>query len=226
MNTIETNLSAFNSTLARYLEFTSKLPSEALEHKGRDLGIKLYQGFSRRKWGGDGKKRAGLARAELATRTAQHVGTTVRRSLLKEYLGLRGRILADRRRAKQKGSISGQLTSIRKAVRLWQQFVGREISLRQRGIGVLAASFLWFRSRSSQARGTYYVRNNTGRPLGGVERTEGSFRIFGETAGLAEVDARYGIVAGALAIARDDMVTYLKERHAEGYFKLFGEMPA
>lgn len=223
---IQTNLEAFNSTLARYMAFTSKLPQEALEKKGRDLGIQIFKGFSERKWGGGGKRSKALARAELDARTARGEGTLVRSALLKEYTSKRATILHDRRYAKWSKNERGYLSSTRAAVSLWQSFVGREINLRQRGIGVLAASFLWFRKRSNQSKGTFYVRNKTGKPLGFAEVLDGSFRIVGETAGLSEVDARYGIVAGALSAARDDMVKYLKDRHAETYFKVFGEMPA
>lgn len=202
----ETNLAAFNVVLTRYMDATGKLPDEVLEKKGRDIGIKLFQGFSAHKFGGPGKKRAGLARAELAARTAAGDGTKVRASLMKEYFAKRGQLRAES---------TGTLGNINRRVRLWQSIVGREIALRQRGIGVLAASFLWFRGRTSKARGTYYVRNKTGRALGSVEKGNGFLRILGYTEGLAGVDVRYGIVSRALNEARADMLIYVERKERE-----------
>jgi hypothetical protein len=202
----ETNLAAFNAVLTRYMDATGKLPDDVLDKKGRDLGIKLFQGFSDHKFGGPGKKKSGLAKAQLAARTTSGEGTKVRASLLKEYFARRGQLRA---------SAKSTLGNIKRRIRLWQSIVGREIALRQRGIGVLAASFLWFRGRSSQAKGTYYVRNKTGAPLGSVEKGSGFLRILGFTEGLSSVDARYSIVIHALAEAREDMLAYVERKERE-----------
>lgn len=219
----EDNLAALNSVLARYIQATGKLPDDVLEQKGRDLSIKLYQGFSAHKYGGSGKKKSGLAKADLARRTEDGEGTHVRASLLREYLGQRGE-LRDSIEAKttfgphtagsQRAADRFELRGIKQRIKLWQSFVGREIAIRQRGIGILAASFLWFRSRTSSA-GTHYVVNKTGRKLGFVEKGKDFLRIVGLTDGLDEVDARYGIVARAIADVTADIVTYVERKENE-----------
>ena len=97
-------------------------------------------------------------------------------------------------------------------------YVGKEVALRQAGIGMLAASFLWYRKRISQAKKTYYVPNRTGKPLGYVERGDGFLRIVGEAEGLDVVDARYSIVQAALARETADIAEYLTRKELE----LFG----
>lgn len=209
MISVSSTLANFNSALARYIAAHQgrKSVDDIMEKKGRDLGIKLSQGFSERKWGGPGRRSKGLARRELDARSAQGKGIRLRRSIIEAYLSARAAL-----REKQRGKAL-TATRIETRARLWRSFVGRELAARERGIGALAASFLWYRSRSSQARGTYYVRNRSGKyPLGGVEKGDGFFRIFGETAGLAEVDARYGIVDSAIASATADIEQYFRER--------------
>ena len=203
---VENNLDAFNAVLSRYMDATSKLPDEVLEKKGRDLGIKLFQGFANHKFGGPGKKKSGLAKAQLAARTASGEGTLVRSSLMREYFA---------KRTELRDAASNSIGSIKRRIKLWQSFVGREVAIRQRGIGVLAASFLWFRTRTSQAKGTYYVKNKSGKSLGAVEKGDGFLRIIGFTEGLADVDARFGIVNRALAEARADMLAYVERKENE-----------
>jgi len=105
---------------------------------------------------------------------------------------------------------------------LWRRIVGRELSARQAGIGMLGASFLWYRKRSSQSKGTYYMPNRTGKPLGYVDRGDGYLRIVGEAAGLEVVDPRYGIVSQALAIETADMVPYIERREREIFGQTLG----
>lgn len=224
--TIETNLSKFVDTFRRYVsQWTANgngTTEDALEKKGRDLGIKLFQGFRAHKWGGGGKAPRDLARAELDARVAAGAGIRVRGVLMQEYLTARGNLRAHR----DPTMPNGQRWLTTAKINLWQQFVGKELGLRQSGIGVLAASFLWFRSRSSQARGTYYVKNRVGHPLGGVERGEGFFRIVGFTEGLSEVDARYGIAADAIAESEADMRTYLDQRITDQFHGAFAFLTA
>lgn len=215
--TIETNLAKFADTFRRYVNLWTAngngTTEDALEKKGRDLGIRLFRGFRDHKWGGPGKAPKGLARAELDARVASGAGIRVRHSLMAEYLAERGKLRAH----KDPTMPDGQRWLTTAKVKLWQQFVGKELALRQSGIGVLAASFLWYRSRNPQS-GTYYVKNRVGHPLGGVERGEGFFRIVGFTEGLSEVDARYGVAADAIAEADADMQVYL-DRQITDQFK-------
>lgn len=62
--------------------------SELIAKKGRDLGIKLFEGFRDVQFGGDPKRR-GVAQAELAARTSAGRGTKVRSALLARYRSAR-----------------------------------------------------------------------------------------------------------------------------------------
>jgi hypothetical protein len=228
---IEHSLQSFNAALERYVAASGKTLDQVLEKKGRDLGIRLYRGFNERQYGGPGRRKPGLARAALAARTAAGKGTNVRASLRKTFERERASFssfatsLAEQRR--QFGGTLDQFTALkekqevnrRQRAGLWRSIVGREIALRQSGIGVLGASFLWYRRRSNQARGTFFVKNRTGRPLGFVDKGPGYLRIVGLTSGLREVDARYGVVASALQEATADTEEYLIRKDREAFFR-------
>lgn len=229
MITIETSLDAFNAQLARYMQLSKKLPDEILEKKGRDLGIKLFEGFREHQFGGN-PKRKGIAAEELRQRSARGRakgnGIRVRPSLRKRYeqgrehltysvrssgqVARRSLLLSDYREAKREGRAARKRRSA-----LWQKAVGMELAARESGIGVLAASFLWYRKRSNNARGTFMMPNRTGKPLGYVERTENAMRIVGETPGLGTVDAKYSVVVGAINTATADMVDYITRKERE-----------
>lgn len=225
MITIETSLASFNAQLARYMELSKKLPNQILEKKGRDLGIKLFEGFREHQFGGN-PKRKGIAAEELRQRSSQGRGIRVRPSLRKRYeqgreyltysvrsfgqAARRSLLLSDYREAKREGRAARKRRSA-----LWKKTVGMELAARESGIGVLAASFLWFRKRSNNSMGTFLVPNRTGKPLGYVERTENALRIVGETEGLAATDAKYHVVAGAINTATADMVDYITRKERE-----------
>lgn len=225
MISIETSLASFNAQLARYMELSKKLPNQILEKKGRDLGIKLFEGFREHQFGGN-PKRKGIAAEELRQRSSQGRGIRVRPSLRKryeqgrEYLtysvrsfgqgARRSLLLSDYREAKREGRAARKRRSA-----LWKKTVGMELAARESGIGVLAASFLWFRKRSNNSMGTFLVPNRTGKPLGYVERTENAMRIVGETPGLGTVDAKYSVVVGAINTATADMVDYITRKERE-----------
>lgn len=225
MITIETSLASFNAQLARYMELSKKLPNQILEKKGRDLGIKLFEGFREHQFGGN-PKRKGIAAEELRQRSSQGRGIRVRPSLRKRYeqgreyltysvrsfgqAARRSLLLSDYREAKREGRAARKRRSA-----LWKKTVGMELAARESGIGVLAASFLWFRKRSNNSMGTFLVPNRTGKPLGYVERTENAMRIVGETEGLAATDAKYHVVAGAINTATADMVDYITRKERE-----------
>ena len=225
MISIETSLASFNAQLARYMELSKKLPNQILEKKGRDLGIKLFEGFREHQFGGN-PKRKGIAAEELRQRSSQGRGIRVRPSLRKRYEqgrehltysvrsfgqgARRSLLLSDYREAKRDGRAARKRRSS-----LWQKAVGMELAARESGIGVLAASFLWFRKRSNNSMGTFLVPNRTGKPLGYVERTENAMRIVGETPGLGTVDAKYSVVVGAINTATADMVDYITRKERE-----------
>lgn len=225
MISIETSLASFNAQLARYMELSKKLPNQILEKKGRDLGIKLFEGFREHQFGGN-PKRKGIAAEELRQRSSQGRGIRVRPSLRKRYeqgreyltysvrsfgqAARRSLLLSDYREAKREGRAARKRRSA-----LWKKTVGMELAARESGIGVLAASFLWFRKRSNNSMGTFLVPNRTGKPLGYVERSENALRIVGETEGLAATDAKYHVVAGAINTATADMVDYITRKERE-----------
>jgi len=233
MITIETTLEKFNERFARYTELNKRAPDMLLEHKGRDLGIKLFEGFREHQFGGN-PKRKGIAAEELRQRSSQGRGIRVRPSLRKryeqgrEYLtysvrsfgqgARRSLLLSDYREAKREGRAARKRRSA-----LWKKTVGMELAARESGIGVLAASFLWFRKRSNNSMGTFLVPNRTGKPLGYVERTENAMRIVGETEGLAATDAKYHVVAGAINTATADMVDYITRKERELFSQAFSK---
>lgn len=226
MISIESSLAQFNARFARYAELNKRMPDELLEKKGRALGIALFKGFREHQFGGAPKKRRGIAEDELRQRSSQGKGILVRSSLLerykqgREYLTFSVRsfgqsaryatLKADRQEAKR----DGRAASNRRA-HLWQRIVGQELKMREAGIGVLAASFLWFRKRSNNARGTFLVPNRTGKPLGYVERTENAFRIVGETEGLAATDAKHSVIVAAINSEMADLETYIARKERE-----------
>lgn len=231
-------LDLLNKELGLYSRLSGKTIEETLDKKGRDLGIQLYRGFKEVQWGGPGKV-ADLAKAELATRTAQRRGTVVREVLLRRYREVRAEYNFDVRSYGQQmrwGREHGTLddwssardkgNAVRKKRRkLWNAIVGAEVALRQSGRGALAAAFLLFRraTRFSTSKGKMvasltrdFVKNRTGKDAGYIERGPGYLRIVGLTPGLAEVDARYGIVERAAAAVRADMAPYLERKLIEG----------
>jgi len=236
MISIETSLGQFNERLARYMQLSKKLPSDILEKKGRDLGIKLFEGFREHQFGGV-PKRKGIAAEELRERSESGRGIKVRDSILAKYRSERGKLNSElrsigqrKRSARNRGTLddwsnSIEERSVMRGVRsqLWHRAVGLELSARQSGIGVLAASFLWFRKRSSQARGTYIVPNRTGKTLGYVERTENEMRIVGETEGLSATDAKHQVVVGAINTATADMVEYITRKERELFNQAFSK---
>lgn len=226
---VESNIVEFQRAFKRYTELSSRAPEDLMEKKGRALGIALFQGFDAKKFGGPGKKKHGLARAQLDERTADGRGTKVRPSLLDAYKSERaafgssirslGQLARNEIRSTQYKQLRAESRMMRKKrAGLWNRVVSAEVNARQAGIGMLAASFLWYRKRQSQAKGTYIVPNRTGKPLGYVERGERMMRIVSEAEGIDVVDARYGIVQAALARETADIAEYLNRKELE----LFG----
>ena len=226
--TLQTNLAAWNSAFAEYAKVTSKTPQEALEHKVRALGVALWKGFTAHQFGGTPRQR-GVGVLELAARTASGLGTRVRATLMAEYMANRAIYRAKAKAIKHSmrwGTLD-QITGGEDAlaqnrndrIDLWQSIVGREVSARQAGIGQLGAAFLWYRRRG-KGENKRYVLNRTGKPLGGVEVSEGQAIITGQVEGLTTVDARYGVVAAAIADETDDTMKYVKAKQDAAAAKL------
>jgi len=219
--TVTHNLAQFNAAFARYADtWTARghgTLEDALEKKGRDIGIKLWQAFATHKWGGLGKPQKGLARAELDARASSGIGIKLRASLMAEYLSQRTDL-----RAATAGKHGAGV--IGKKIRLWQKFVGKELAARQRGIGYLSTAYLWFRKRTTDSRGVFLVQNRRGVPIGAVDRGEGFFRIMGDAPGSSVVDSRYAVVSGVLSSATADIEAYLSTRERENFSAAFASM--
>lgn len=229
MISIDTSLAQFNARFARYAELNKRMPDELLEKKGRALGIALFKGFREHQFGGSPKNK-GIAAEEFRARVsrgrAKGNGILVRDSLRERYeqgrdfltfsmrsAGQSARyatLKADRQEAKRDGRAARK-----RRANLWQKAVSMELAARESGIGVLAASFLWFRKRSNNARGTFLVPNRTGKPLGYVERTANAFRIVGETEGLAATDAKHSVIVAAINSEMADLDAYIARKEME-----------
>ncbi len=219
--------------LAKYADASGKSEGEVLDQKGRDLGIQLFREYQRRQWGGAGRgKGRSLAFAELKGRTAVGEGTRVRKWLRDEYEQSRKFLLAQGRRLKREGLNRQVETNRIRRIRLWQKIVGREVSLRAKGIGVLGASFLWFRKRWTKNRLTgrsqvVFVRNRNGAPLGRVIRGDDFFQIVADHEAAdgkhphLDVSDRYGIVDRAVDNVIADMETYRKRKQMEAFRAAF-----
>lgn len=228
MISIDTSLAQFNARFDRYAALNKRMPDELLEKKGRALGIALFKGFREHQFGGNPRRR-GIAAEELRNRSAQGRGIRVRPSILAKYRSERSKfnsalrsIGQRKRRASEHGTLDDwsnardeRATMRDLRAQLWQRTVGAELKAREAGIGVLAASFLWFRKRSNNARGTFLVPNRTGKPLGYVERTENAFRIVGETEGLAATDAKHSVIVAAINSEMADLDAYIARKEME-----------
>lgn len=224
---VASNLPQFNSALASYIAAHQgrKGVQEIMQKKGNNLGMRLFKVFSDHKWGGPGKPKKNLARAELDARVSTGKGIKVRSLILKTYQRERASMNYFSRSVGQrlrffKGTLD-DWSSLRdkreknkeQRSNLWRKAVQSELSARQRGIGMLAASFLWYRKRSSQARGTYYVKNRSGKyNLGYAVADESSFQIVADAPGSAQVDARYGLVNQAISEEMADIEKYFMDR--------------
>lgn len=219
---IQSNLDRFSATFQRYSETWVKRGHgnvwQAIESKVLDLNIRLFQAFREHKWGGAGSAQ-GIARAELDARAADGRGIRVRASLMRQYLGRRGEVRDSvwaRRQRLIKGSATRKqiarydLQSVNRRVKLWQQFVGKELGLRQSGRGYLARSFILGSEPDLSAGGIKFVKNRYGQPIGAVETGENYYRLIGDAAGQAKVDARYGIVNQVLVEAEAYMQQYFR----------------
>jgi hypothetical protein len=232
---VESTIPQFEATLQRYMGLVEKLPAVVIAEKARDLSIRLWSGFSDHKFGGPGKKKRGLARAELDRRSSEGRGIRVRAELVAKFRSERAlvvkplRSIGQRLRRRKMHGTADQISNLteerasRRSVRahMWRNIVEAELWRRQQGIGALGASFLLFRNRYSQARGKYQVKNKTGKPMGEATISDKGLLIEGFTEGLRLIDGRYNIVAQALEGSRAHMQVYItdKENEARGIFE-------
>jgi hypothetical protein len=235
-NTLQSNLAEWNRAFGEYAKVTSKQPQEALEHKVKALGIALWKGFTVHQFGGTPRQRS-VGMLQLAARTAASQGTRIRSTLMAEYMANRAIFRAKAKAIKQSlrnfGGTLDQWSGLSSAlddnredrIGLWQSIVGREVQARQSGIGQLGAAFLWYRRRG-KGENKRLVVNRGGKPMGGVEVSEGQAIITGRVEGLTTVDARYGVVAQAIADETADTMKYIKEKQDAEAAKLVRKLVA
>lgn len=209
------DIEKLNATFERYAAVNKRNLDDLLVRKGRDLGIKLYQGYRAKREG------RGYAARELRARTRSGLGTRVRDRVLREkWLSKIPRYFPPRGKSRR----SLRRTGYARPLTRQQLLVGQEVIRREVGRGALAASFLWFRrarrwsksqDRYVPLRATELVKNRVARVLGQADITPTTFRIRGYGPGLAVIDARYSIVRGAIARSDADMQAYIDRKVAE-----------
>jgi len=200
-------MARLNQGLRLYAQLARKTMDEVLDKKGRDLGIQLYRGFRAVRWKGKS-----IAYREFRRRVKSGQGTRVRTREISEKWKSKIPLTQN---VTKRGIRRGRVATDTYPTSPWQRAVAQELLRRQAGQGALAASFLWMRRRSSQARGVVYVRNKTGRPIGYAERGAEHFRIVSLQPGADIIDRRYGIVARAAAAVTADMAPYIARKQQE-----------
>jgi hypothetical protein len=185
------NLPAFQGTLLEYIRQTKKLPSEVIAKKGVDLRIKMSQGMKRLAWK---RGRKGGAMREQMRRFRQGKGALVR----------------DRQGRSPGNDKKGR------PLNRWQSSVKNEMERRERGVGVLSATFIdrrWRRARTGR-----FLSQNTSRTFGTIlitEQTADTFHMTATTPGVSDVATRYGVVRTAMEQVRADTEKYLTRKANE-----------
>ena len=189
-----------NKRLREYLDLSCKTTEEVVSKKGNDLRISMFQKFKEHRWGGTSGSK-GIAVAEWRARGYK---IKVRKSLLAKARGLKPK----------------------KHVNAWARAVGMELKARQRGIGVLGASFLVRRWDSKRRK---LIVNTTGRK-GRTMLAEFAFDAHpisdsceytatGYRPGLDVVSGRYHIASMAMSEVSADMEKYIKRKQEEAMRK-------
>lgn len=207
------DLQALNAELALYMEVSKKTAAEVLEKKGRDLGIQLWRGFWELRTKGG---KAAFSGPMFKAAEKRGWRTKLRSQVIEDepYLG----IWQARRQVKARRDKAGDLVASGKRRSRRGLLVAQELARRQRGAGLLGASFLAFRKRNDKtaANGWRLVENRS-RKLGLLSRvTSGEdadgnafFRIQNFTPGVDTVGEKNSIFAKAIGAVRADMATYL-----------------
>lgn len=185
-------LNSLSKTLDRYVALSGKSIDETLNRKGNDLRIKLFRAYR--------KKRARSRFEQQArARARRGVGLTVRMDEISTRYS------------------PPEVDKNGRPLTLWQKLYWQELKRRKQGIGVLGVSFLDRRYRSNQTQGRYLTINRSGQ-LGEMARFEkgnGFFRITGFTAGLAQVDKKYGLVRDAVTAVENDTLKYIERKEKQ-----------
>ena len=217
--TTQHKLQQVNDVLTEYVKLSKRTPDEVLEKKGRDLNIKIFQGFwalrfkSARSHRKKGAVFSGPAFDEAAAR-----GWRVK---VRPGLELDGSYRLAR--AKTRGGPKTTRNGLNNRALL----VAQELATRQRGGGLLGVSFLQRRWRrgirtANGMTGSYLVQNRSGKLglLSSVQKgqvgPDGHFlRITNRAPGVAIVDQNKRIIANALEAVRGDTLTYIDRKNRE-----------
>lgn len=202
-------LDLLQNSLAQYTIASGKSKTEVLDKKGNDLRIQLYRGFKEAKWKG-GKD---IAWREARRRHRSGKGTIVRSNFLDDKYGSPPKF--QRRKGYRSKSLRKTVALV--PLNMRQQLVWQELVRRSRGIGVLAASWLFLRYRYNKTEGRFLVRNKS-KTLGTLtlaDRTPDSLRLIGFTPGMVEVSNRYGIADRAVREVNQDMEPYIRRKQLQ-----------
>jgi hypothetical protein len=184
-------LPAFNRALVDYIKVTGKLPAEVVAKKGVDVRIQMHREMKKHSYR---KGRKGGAWREQKRRFKSGAGILVRdRTFQPAGVDKNGRTL-----------------------NRWQRAVKGEVERRERGVGLLAATFLDRRWR--KPRKGSYLSENRSRSLGRLmvtQQTPTAFTITATTPGVETVANRYGVVDRALSVATADLNKYLTRKANE-----------
>lgn len=228
-------LAQFQSALDLYMKLSSKTPDEVIRKKAKDLGVRLHQGFDLHKFGGPGARKKGIAEAEFRARSERGSGTIMRPALRERYKAERAKFNRSTRKIGQllrkarTGGTLGQWAELqdeRKHMRklrsrLWNRFMRLEIGRRQQGVGVLGASFLWFKRFNSKS-GSILIPNSSSGVLGEVIVKDLEIMINSFAQGARKVSDRHAILDAAMQGAVDDMTEYFKKKQRSAMELAFG----
>lgn len=212
-----TALARLNAKLVDYQKVYQRLTiPEVVEKKGTDLRLQCWKLFYENKWGGKGRRKEGLAFAELRRRGKARLGTRVReRSLLSNW----GAPPATANGRKRKGYKLSE----------WQKLVWQETTRRQSGLGVLAVGFLSKKFQRGWKNPTIFKEANYSKTLGklveiefGISLTGASYTIAGYTPFLVDLANKHNIANRAIGEVAKDMDIYLNRKFEEAKRKAFG----
>lgn len=215
---VQHQLARVNDVLTEYVKLVKKTPDEVLEKKGRDLNIKIFQGFWKLRFkSGKTHRKKGAVFSGPAFDEAKARGWRVR---IRPGLTLDGSYRLAR--AKTKGGPKTARNKLSDRALL----VAQELATRQRGGGLLGVSFLQHRWRRgiktvNGPTGRYLVQNRSGKLglLSSVQKgqsPQGHFlTITNQLPAVGIVDQNKRIIAQALIAVRGDTLLYIDRKVRE-----------
>lgn len=221
MVTSDANLvmNRINGKLLDYQKIYQRLTiPEVIEKKGTDVRIQAWRLFYENKFGGKGKKKEGIAFAELKRRSKAGLGTFVRDTELQSRWGAPPSVTNGRKRKGQ------PLTR-------WQKLVWQESARRDSGVGVLAVGLLSKQFQKGFKGPTLPLKrfNTESKAFGKMVEISlethvngASYTIEGFTPFMGDLAAKHNIGPRALGEMERDLDVYLSRKFAEAKQKAFG----